>query len=136
MNPNCSTAKPIKVDGEKQQIAVIQTKSACERIMQAASLKNDYGMTLAIEGQDLIAKEFMMHRKCYKDYTRICSKPSTATSQDNYQHQCQTNSNELYSFVQNHVIGCKQSASMKLLTEIYGLDGDDTRLRAKVKKKN
>lgn len=122
MNPKCNTAKPIKVDGKKQQIAVIQTKSACEKIRQSAGLKNDSGMMLAIEGQDLIAKEFMMHRKCYKDYTRICSKPSTASSTD-YQDQCQTNSNELYSFVENHIIGCKQSASLKLLTEIYGLNG-------------
>lgn len=134
MNPKCGTAKPIKVKGEKQEIAVIQTKSACETIWHAANLKKDSEMMLAIEGQDLIAKEFMMHRKCYKDYTRTCSKASTAET-ENDQHQCQTNSSELLSFVENHIIGCKQSASMKLLTEIYGFDGDDTRLRAKVKKK-
>lgn len=134
MNPNCGTAKSIKVKGKKQEIALIQTKSACETILQAANLKNDSEMMLAIGGQDLIAKEFMMHRKCYKDYTRICSKSSTASTQ-NDQYRCQTNSSELLSFVENHIIGCKQSASMKLLTEIYGFNGDDTRLRAKVKQK-
>lgn len=113
---------------------MIQTRSACETIWQATKLKNDSEIMPAIEGQDLIAKEFMMHRKCYKDFTRICSKPSIAASQ-NYEHQCQTNTGEFFSFVENHIIGCKQSASMKLLTEIYGLNGDDTRLRAKVKKK-
>ena len=111
MNPKCGTAKPIKVKGEKQEIALIQTKSTCETILQAANLKNDSEMMLAIEGQDLIAKEFMIHRKCYKDYTRICSKSSTSSTQ-NDQHQCQTNSSDLLSFVENHIIGCKQSASM------------------------
>ena len=33
-------------------------------------------MLLAVTGEDLIAKEFKIHDKCYKDYTCVCSKPS------------------------------------------------------------
>ena len=105
------------------------------KIREAATLKKDNEMLLATEGQDLIAKEFMMHRKCFKDYTRICSKRPSNASYIDHHNENETKSNNLYSFVRHHVIGCMQTASMKLLTDIYGYDGDDTRLRNKVKKK-
>ena len=77
----------------------------------------------------------MIHRKCYKDYTRICSKRPSDGSNIDLHNENEAKSNNLYSFVSHHVIGCMQTASMKLLTDIYGYDGDDTRLRNKVKKK-
>ena len=105
------------------------------KIKEAATPIKDDEMSLAIEGQDLTAKEFMMHRKCYTDYTRICSKRPSDGSNIDLHNENDAKSNNLYSFVRHHVIGCMQTASMKLLTDIYGYNGDDTRLRNNVKKK-
>ena len=76
------------------------------KVKEAEILKKDDEMLLAIEGQDLIAKEFMMHRKCYKDYTRICSKRPSDGSNIDLHNENEAKSNNLYSFVRHHVIGC------------------------------
>ena len=65
-----------KVKGERQYIKVTQTTVACDKIQLTENLNKDYDILLAATGEDLIAKEFKIHEKCYKDYTRVCSKPS------------------------------------------------------------
>ena len=50
--------------------------------------------------------------------------------------QCSnTNFEAVCDFVRGHVIGRNQCVSMKILTEIYGFDKDDNRLRGKVKQR-
>ncbi len=133
----CKSDGTKKVKNERQKIKVIQTISACEKMILAAELHNDEEMRLAVSGEDLIAKEFRYHEKCYKDYTRICSKSTQKVINED---DVSTSVNfgdfdALKEFVQEHVINGDQSVSMKLLTDVYGLNKDDTRVRSKVKKK-
>ncbi len=138
----CDTSKPLKVKGKKQEIKVMQTVSSCESIQNAAKLHKDQGMLLRITGQDLIAKEFKMHPKCYREYTRITTlKPtdtkSTAiiTDDNNVPESSTTNFRSVCDFINDHVIAGKQFVSLRVLTEIYGFDEDDCRLRGKVKER-
>ena len=143
----CKTSKPIKVKGKKQQIKVVQTFSSCRTLQQAATLRNDQEMLAAISGVDLIAKEFKMHQKCYKEYTLICSKRSATASaaavcRDTVecegsasQQRTTTDFEAVCSFVTSHVIGGCQTVSLTVLTDMYGFDSNDARLHAKVKQR-
>ena len=131
----CGSEGAKKVKGQKQNIKVIQTISACENIQLAASFKKDNNMLLAVTGKDLIAKEFKIHDKCYKDYTRVCSKPILKKASTDQTSKDLDNFQNLKNFVQEHIIDGDQSVSVKLLTELYGFDKEDSRLRNKVKQK-
>ena len=50
------------------------TFESAEQIKKAAEKRNDEQMLMEIRDQDLIAKEFRKHEKCYRDYTRILYK--------------------------------------------------------------
>ena len=49
----------------------ILTKEAEQNIKCAVDVKNDFPLLCQIQDVDLIAKELMIHKKCYSDYTRI-----------------------------------------------------------------
>ena len=49
----------------------ILAKEAEQNIKRAANVKNDRPLLCQIQDVDLIAKELMIHKKCYLDYTRI-----------------------------------------------------------------
>ena len=76
--------------------------------------------------------------QCTRDYTRICTKQNT-----NVESNCTSTNDEnddskkrfeyLCQLVQNRIIDGEQSLSIKLLTEVYGLDEEDCRMRGKVK---
>ena len=53
--------------GKCQILCRIITKFAENTIKQAAKLRNDQDMLLAIKGVNLIAKEFQRHKYCYRD---------------------------------------------------------------------
>lgn len=79
-----------------------------------------------------------MHEKCYRDYTRICTKQnatvaSNCTSSNDENDDSKKRFEYLCQFVRYHIIGGEQSVSIKLLTEVYGLDEKDCRMRGKVK---
>ncbi len=138
----CDASKPLKVKGKKQNIKVLQTVSSCKTIQNAAKLHKDQDMLLRITGEDLIAKEFKMHPKCYKEYTRITTrKPANTLSADNIAddknvpESSATNFPSVCDFINDHVIAGKQFVSLRVLTEIYGFDEDDCRLRGKVKER-
>ncbi len=73
----CHSSNPLTVKGKKHFIKPAQTFLACSTIEKAAILREDEGMLSIISGEDLIAKEFHIHQKCYKDYTLIVSKKSS-----------------------------------------------------------
>ena len=79
----------------------------------------------------MIAKEFKIHDKCHKDYTRVCVKKASTdqTSKDLHNFQ------NLKNFVQEYIIDGDQSVSTKLLTELYAFDKEDSRPRDKVRQK-
>lgn len=134
----CKSSKPITVKGKKYFPKNILTISACDSIKRAAKLHNDEDLLVLVADEDLIAREFKMHEKCYRDYTRICTKQNT-----NVESNCTSTNDEnddskkrfeyLCQFVQNRIIDGEQSLSIKLLTEVYGLDEEDCRMRGKVK---
>ena len=92
-------------------------------------------MLLAVTGKDLIAKEFKIHDKCYKDYTRVCSKPILKKESTNQTSKDLDNFQNLKNFVQEHIIDGDQSVSIKLSIELNGFDKEDWTLRNKVKQK-
>ena len=141
----CTSSRPLKVKGKKQDLRVLQTFSSCRMVKRAAELQNDADMLLAIKDQELIAREFKMHPQCYKEYTRACSKHSASTDipevvNDNGNEattaqQTVTDFESVCAFVEQHVINGSRSVSLKVLTDMYGFNREDSRLRAKVKKR-
>ena len=140
----CKSSKPVTLKGKKQYPKNITTEPACKKLKQAARLHNDEHFLFIMSGdEDLIAKEFKMHEKCYKDYTRICSRqPVASTSKESNENEDSYGTGEngskidhLCEFVRTHILEGEQSVSIKLLTEVYGLDKEDCRLRGKVKEK-
>ena len=85
---------------------------------------------MKIAGQDLIAKEFQKHEKCYRDYTRILY------SEDNRKH---TNDNGDYTavckIIRNDVIECYRCISMVTLIEAYGIGKEQQQYRHYLKKR-
>ena len=70
----CKSSNAITVKGRKQFPKTLKTAQACETVKLAAKLQKDEELLCAIVEEDLIAKEFKMHAKCCRDYTRICTK--------------------------------------------------------------
>eukprot|EP00794_Sanderia_malayensis_P011480 gene11480-12677_t len=131
----CKVAGPKKVKGDRQKIKVIQTTTASNTLQLAATQKNDEEMLLAITEGDLIAKEFQYHERCYQNYVRDLSKPSKNDAKEDPVSSPSVSLERLKTFIRDHVIDACQSVSVKLLTEVYGFDSKDSRLRNKVKKK-
>lgn len=136
----CKSSGPIKVKGKKQFLRTLQTHSACNTLQRAATLRNDEEMLLSILGEDLIAKEFKMHPDCYRDYTVVCSKQTAkfdASAEENGEEEVsrKTDFEPVKDFIVRQVLEGRQSVSIKVLTELYGFDNEDSRLRSKVKQK-
>ena len=136
----CKSSGPIKVKGKKQFLRTLQTHSACNTLQRAATMRNDEDMLLTILGEDLIAKEFKTHPDCYRDYTVVCSKQTAkvdASIEENNEDEMSrtTDFEAVKDFIERHVIKGRQSVSIKVLTELYGFDTEDSRLRSKVKQK-
>ena len=83
-----------------------------------------------------------MHLNCYKEYTRVCSKQSlggvsSPSVDEGSENETRTANNfkTVCSFIVDHVIGGHQSVFIKVLTEMYGFDKEDSRLCPKVKQR-
>ena len=126
----------------KQFIRVLQTFSACKTVKLAAAIHSDDEMLCQVTCENLIATEFKMHLNCYKEYTRVCSKQSfgrvsSLSVDEDSENQTGTANNfkTVCSFILDHVIGGHQSVSIKILTEMYGFDKEDSRLCSKMKQR-
>ena len=69
----CFFCKAWKRYFNRKRTVPITTTDAVKWISDAAEMKKDEELLLSIRGVDLIAKEFMMHLKCYKGYIRVLS---------------------------------------------------------------
>ena len=67
----CQTSKTSKSPGVRYEpLTSLETMTASENLLQAAKIRRDHRVSLAIEGQDLVAIEVKYHRSCYREYTR------------------------------------------------------------------
>ena len=133
----CKSSRPLKVKGKEQFLRVLQTFSACKTV----KLSGDE-MLHQVTGENLVAKDFKTHSNCYKEYTRVCNKQSlggvsSLSVDEDIENETRTANNfkTVSSFILDHVIGGHQSVSIKVLTEMYGFDKEDSRLRSKMKQR-
>ena len=82
----CKSSRTLTVKGKKQLPKNLTLTSACEQVKRAARLHNDNELLHIIPEEDLIAKEFKMHKKCYREYTCICTK-ETSTLAGKLEHE-------------------------------------------------
>lgn len=127
-------------------IIVVSTRDAETTIKEAAKDKN---LDFYYENKevDLIAKELRYHRDCYKSFTRGYSSDcrdtsqqetfSTTTSNETRQdeHQLQGDYISVQEYITENVIKRKQTVSMGVLHSVYDLHVDDSRYRAKLKRR-
>ena len=76
----------IKVKGKKNYATPILTITAEATIKKAATLQHDEKMLTKIMTEDLIAREFRKHDKCYLSYTRTSRE--TSDKQGEGEDQC------------------------------------------------
>ena len=109
----------IKVKGKRQVLTKIVTKSAEITLKQAAKLRNDEEMLIAVQDVDLIAKDFQRHEYCYREYTRLVwdkgqnENIETTGRFGNFEAVCEV--------VDDHIIGGRQCISMEYLMGAYGI---------------
>ena len=72
--------------GKKHHATPILTKTAEATIKKAATLQHDEKMLTKIMTEDLIAREFRKHDKCYLSYPRISR--DTSDKQEEGEDQC------------------------------------------------
>jgi len=77
----CNTCRKRKSGQQYEKLSQCMTTNAENTIKQVAQLKNDFQLLGGISGVDLIAKEAMYHKSCYKSYVRgyedVLSTPSS-----------------------------------------------------------
>ena len=71
-------------------------------------MKKDEELLLSIRGVDLIAKEFIMHMKCYKDYIQVLSQ--SAYDEKEFLREA-GDFNAVKNFIQNQVLCNNQAGS-------------------------
>ena len=81
-------------------------------------MKKDEELLLSIRGVDLIAKEFMMHMKCYKDYIRVLSQSA------HDEKECLRevgDFNAIKNFIQNQILCNNHTVSITALHRLYNI---------------
>ena len=108
-------SKTMKVSGKKQFPKKLLTFDAAEQIKRAAEKRHDDKLLVEIAGQDLIAREFQKHEKCYRDYTRILysgeSKHSCIYESGDYKAVCE--------IIKYEVIAYYKCISLETIIEAY-----------------
>ena len=66
----CQSQKKLRDRKTIEGLTRCLTMEACERIKEAARLLNDERLQVAVTGTDLIAKDVIYHKSCYRDKTR------------------------------------------------------------------
>ena len=98
-------------------------------------MKKDEDLLLSIRGVDLIAKEFMMHMECYKDYIRLLSQSALD------EKECPRevgDFNAVKHVIQNKVLCNDQAVYITALHRLYKIgygSEHETSYRGKLKKR-
>eukprot|EP00794_Sanderia_malayensis_P002216 gene2216-2522_t len=98
----------------------ITTENAATKIKEAAALKEDNELLIQVTGVDLIAKELMMHKQCYRDYIRCISEKSKVVT-DNIDERAGVGDFEtVIKFTREGIINRSPAVSITALHNIYG----------------
>lgn len=72
---SCIICQAEKTDSKdrrrKEKLTTCQTLTAGESLVNAATIRDDQRLLVALDGQDLIALEVCYHRSCYRSYTNV-----------------------------------------------------------------
>ena len=72
---SCIICQVEKVDSQdrrrKEKLTTCQTLTAGESLVNAAKIRGDQRLLVALDGQDLIAIEVCYHRSCFRRYTNV-----------------------------------------------------------------
>lgn len=118
--PNhCMICKKVsfKLKGKVETLSNIITTSAENTLKQAAKLRNDKEMLVAVQGIDLIAKDFRKHDYCYREYTRLVwekeQTSQTVEGTGDFESVC--------ALVDDNIIMGHQCLSMETIMVAYGI---------------
>ena len=67
----CKYSGAIKVKYKKQFLRLLTLNTSADAIVRFANIKEDEEMLKIICDGKLLEKEFMIHDKCYREYTRL-----------------------------------------------------------------
>ena len=128
----------IKVKRKKHYATPILTKTGEEAtIKKAATLQHDVKILTKIMTEDLIAREFRKHDKCYLSYTRISREPSDKQKEgEDYLYLFDTDRFEAAcNIIEVNVPKIHQAVSMQLLNKTSGVGVGNRRYRYKLKER-
>ena len=95
----------------QEKLVKCQTFSAASTLKHCATTKKDTELLFLIEGEDLIAKEAMYHKSCYRNYTYSYTKVGKIDD-DNYAQFCKE-------VIEGRILEGGEILSMNKLTELY-----------------
>ena len=97
--------------------------SAEKGIKDAAKLRMDHDVLGQVCETDLIAKELMMHRQCYIDYTLCLEEQSQDVDKDDNndgQRKMKDDFDQVKDFIQDTIIESEKAVSITAVHKIYG----------------
>ena len=122
----CQTSKTSKSPGVRYEpLTSLETMTASENLLQAAKIRRDHRVSLAIEGQDLVAIEVKYHRSCYREYTRKRNLENLARynaeeeSTSGYRTEYERAFNVLSKYIEEKIILDQEIITMSTLRDRY-----------------
>jgi len=140
---NCNLCGKYRIQHltKKYEPYTITTYNAATSIKTAAKNKNQK-LYQEIEHLDLIAKEFKVHKTCYKTFTLTSNSTPVSSSTQNLEADLNNSStydkghfDEVKAHITDVVLNQGRVASMKTLHQLYNLGVGDCRYRNKLKKR-
>ena len=89
----------------------------------AAKLRMDHDVSGQVCEIDLIAKELMMHKQCYIDYTRCLEEQSQDVDKDDNndgEREMKGDFDQVKDFIQDAIIESRKAVSIAAVHRIYG----------------
>ena len=132
----CKSDRPVKVNGKKQLPHVIKEESG---IINSAVLRKDEQMLILMSGNNLVNRQFKVHRKCHTNYIRVQHKAQILSDNSTDSREgsfIKSNAvGEIERYVREEIIGNAKVVSLAYLTELCGKDKNDRQHRYRVKEK-
>ena len=111
---------------EKEEPTKFRYETSVEKFRKAVEAKNDKEMRDAIEGVDLLVKDFMKHESCWRDYTSVLNQKHSVKTDDPY--------DEVRKVIKETVLEKKICISLDTLLELQGITKHDANSRKVMKR--